>query len=248
MEERDTTTNEKCLASLSKKQNILPTLFKAAKLYEENLLNQNMLVVFKAQSNQYKYIEIIFEARHFRHLTGVRVSESGAADFYNKCLKKRISINDFELADDGTTILKSEVIEQGMKIHIFSKTVGDFNGKRCSLKTEKLVGNIRCTMGFVRELSGFFAPNTLLKADIRDEIVKSHQLMAVYMKSKEDEKYSRLCYVAKPLNPEQVRWNKEIESKIIDKENLKIECNKLVNKPKEDKQHKNKKKPKKTTT
>lgn len=67
------------------------------------------------------------------------------------------------------------------------------------------------------------------------------------MKSKEDEKYNRLCYVAKPLDPERVRWNKEIESKITDKENLKIECNQLINKPKEDKQHKKKRKPKKAT-
>lgn len=178
----------------------------------------------------------------------IKVSEGGASDFFNKCLKKRISIDDFELADDGTTILKSEVIEQGMRIHILSKTVDDFDGKRCSLKTEKLVGNIRCTMGFVKELSGFFAPNTLLKADIRDEIIKIHQLMAVYMKTIKDERYNRLCYVAKPLDPEQVKWNKEIESKIIDKDSLKIECNKSVNKPKEDKQRKKKRKPKKVTT
>lgn len=228
----------------------LRRIIEAANLYKTNLLHNNMLVIYRGQENQYFHIEVLFEERHFLHLTGVEtVNGKDSVYFYNRCIDNMLSVDDFNVKDTWTTTKKMKVIKPLMSIYKNARTVGDFKGVGGTLlQTEKLMGRESGCMGFAFDPKDkYYVPNTLLKEDIRDKIDKSHQLMAVYMKSKEDEKYNRLCYVAKSLDPEQVRWNEEIESKVTDKENLKIECNQLISKPKEDKQRKKKKKPKKVT-
>lgn len=221
------------LSVFAKKQEVLNVLFKAAQLYEKNLNNKNILVVYRQQPNQYGYFEGVFSAKNFHHLTGTKIRKDLLViDFYERCLNKRLSIADFELADDGTTYLKKDILEKVMQIQYISKMVGVYNGNKPRLYTEKLVGNITCCLGFVKEPSGYFAPNTVLKSDIRTEVISTNQLIAIYIKNVEETHYNRLCYVAKGLQPEQLRSNSEIEAK-LDKENLIIECNKIIEDKKE---------------
>jgi len=215
------------LSVLTKKQEVLTVLFKAAKLYEQNLNNKNILVVYRQHPNQYCYFEGVFGERNFHHLTGTKLRNGlQVVDFYHHCLDKRLRIEDFELAADGTTYLKKDILENVMKIQYIARMVGIYNGNKPKLITDKLVGNITCCLGFVKEPSGYFAPNTALNTDIRTEVVSTNQVIAVYMKNIAEPYYNRLCYVAKGLQPEQLRSNEEIESK-LDKENLIIECKKL---------------------
>ncbi len=213
----------KDLSKMHKKQAVLKVLFKAAKLYQDNLRDNNILVVYrdKPKTNKFCYFECIFEMRNFHHLTGTKISKGyDVKIFYDKCLNKRLTIDEFELSDDGTTYLKKDVLEKSMQIQHMAKMVGIYNNNKPRLMTDKLVGNINCCVGFVKRDSGYYVPNTVLKTDIRDEIIESKQITAIYMKTKNEEKYNRMCYLAKGISPKEVIWNKKIESK-IDKENLK---------------------------
>lgn len=104
-----------------------------------------------------------------------------------------------------------------MKIHKLSKMIGDYN-KSKRLYTEKLAGNIRGCMGFVQE-GYFFAPNTILKEDIRNVSVKANKLVAVYAKQIKDSLYNHLCYLAKGIDVKDVKTTLHIKEK-IDMDNL----------------------------
>ena len=59
----------------------------AAKLYKENLVGKKFLYVFDG-----RYIEVIYKAQNFRHLTGVE-SKLTAKRFYNDAVKNALQSN-----------------------------------------------------------------------------------------------------------------------------------------------------------
>lgn len=133
------------------KKEYLNIIVQAAKLYQANLLGNNMLIIYKGQEKQYFYIEVLFEKKHFLHLTGVKpVKGILSTDFYERCISGRLSVNDFEVNDTWTTTKKMNVILHLMNISKNSRIVGNFKGNgSASLYTEKLVGGERGCMGFV---------------------------------------------------------------------------------------------------
>lgn len=113
------------------------------------------------------------------------------------CLKKNLKLNDFDFAEDGTTEMKLSVLLELTQIHKNAKMVGDYNCSRSKLYTDKLSGTVKACLGFTcEENSRFFVPNTALKEDIRDLIVQSQQVIAIFSKNTKDELYSRLTYLA----------------------------------------------------
>ena len=56
----------------------------AAKLYKENLVGKTFLYVFDG-----RYIEVLYKASNFRHLTGVDTNLS-AKQFYEYALKNQL--------------------------------------------------------------------------------------------------------------------------------------------------------------
>ncbi|HVI41558.1 MAG TPA: PBECR4 domain-containing protein, partial [Anaerovoracaceae bacterium] len=208
------------------------------KLYKENLLNKNMLFVYQKQENQYCYIEVVFEPRHFHHLTGTNITIS-TVKFFEMCIDNDLHMNDFELASDGTTRLKMGVICELMEIHRVARTVGDSDFK---LFTDKLIGNVRGCLGFVEEEgNAYLVPNTMLEYDIRRLIDENNRLMAVYIKRIGEKYYNHLAYLVKGLNPDTLKWTKEIDNK-IDKENLIIDFKVLTPSTQEGKPKQRKKK------
>ena len=218
---------------LKDKVSFLRKIIEAAKAYEKNLLHQNMLLVYKEQPNKYKQIEVKFDKRHFLHLTGVETNGILSSDFLDRCLNNSLTVSDFEVKDEWTTSMKMQVILPLMEVYKNSRMIGDFNGSSVYLNTEKLVGRESGCMGLCFDPDeGYFVPNTLLQEDIRDRIDRSRQLVAVYMKHKHEEKYNRLCYVAKPKSPENLKMATEIEALIVSCEELIIECMQKPEKPK----------------
>ncbi len=207
-----------------KKTEILKTILKSAKLYSENLENKNLIFIFNNENNETNYFEVLFEPRHFHHLTGTRIvnpSIKSKVEFYNMCLENNISEKDFDLATDGTTSLKMQILPSLMKLHRLAKMVGDYNSHKPKLYTEKLAGNIVCCMGFTKE-ERFYVPNTILKEDIRDITPKVNKLIAVYSKKTKDIHYTSLCYLAKGISIDNIKLPQHINGK-IDNINLKIE-------------------------
>ena len=204
------------IKNIREKQEVIDVVYKAVKLYRDNLCNKNFMFVYKKEQNQFLYFESIFLPRNFRHLTGVKTKTLGAVDFYEKCLVRQVSEEDFYLAKDGTTMLKNTILEGMMDIQYVSKSVGDYNGCKPKLFTDKIAGNMKGCMGFEQESKGsdFYVPNTILKSPARDMVKKAHQLVAVFEKGTKDELYCKLVYKAKKFNYENLTPNKSVSKKL----------------------------------
>ena len=111
-----------------------------------------------------------------------------------------MSIGDFEFRDDGTTEMKLSVLPEVIKIHTSSRMTGEFTRTGIQLYTERIAGGTKGCMGFVKD-KNYYAPNTVLKEDIRD-ITRSPQyrIVATFIKKIKDEKYDLLSYTAKKFD------------------------------------------------
>lgn len=184
------------------KEDAIRIITSCAKIYNQELENKNLLFVF-GSVNHTDSFEASFLPKHFLHLTGVDVSTTnfkGSSDFYEKCLKGKLSPHDFKFAQNGTTDMKLQVLPQLMKIQNTAKMVGNYNFSKSLLLTEKLAGNITSCMGFVRD-DKYYIPNTALKEDIRNLTTSSPQrILATFRKPILDLQYHELCYVAKGID------------------------------------------------
>ena len=96
----------------------------SAKLFHEELENNNILFVFGNSRNP-EFLETLFLRRHFLHMTGVKIRHyMTSGEFFNKCLSSRISESDFYLSSDGTTEMKLSVLPALMSIYKNAKMVG----------------------------------------------------------------------------------------------------------------------------
>lgn len=191
------------------KKDALRVLFQCAELYQQNLEGQNVLLICASNSlNRVDSVELQFERTSFMHLTGVKFRDGERMPpdtFYTLCTQKRLSVDDFCLAEDGTTEMKLAVLPSlfGSK-YLSANMIGDFTNRHPALFTEKLAGNERACVGFTFDKGlGCYAPNTVLKLDMRDEISNRQRIIAAYRKRKDDVQYSELVYKAK-----KVEWTK----------------------------------------
>ncbi len=98
--------------------------------------------------------EVAFHRYNFLHLTGVRLNQKetvSAIHFYQKCLDKRLTENDFSFAKDGFTGQKLDILERMMFIKKNVTMIGEFTDRSPKLFTEKAAGNICGCIGFVKD-------------------------------------------------------------------------------------------------
>lgn len=114
------------------KRRAIQVITKAAALYRDNLEDQKVLFLYglpaeikrelKTQNmflSSIKGYEVAFHRYNFLHLTGVKLNKTktvSAIHFYEKCLDKRLTENDFFLAKDGSTGQKLDILESMMSI------------------------------------------------------------------------------------------------------------------------------------
>lgn len=155
------------------------------------------------------------------HLTGVKVSkqfknqvsnsEEYANKFYEKCINKRLSANDFNFAEDGTTALKLDILPMLMKKNLSANAIGNIDVRTVKLYTEKIAGSIKGCMGFVKDSKVIKnVPNTVLKVDIRDYTNEAKRIIVTYRKKKQEKQYSEIVYIAKTVEWDKVNYSKEI--------------------------------------
>jgi hypothetical protein len=183
-----------------KNKYILSEIYKNAIEYHKNLEGKNVLFAYGSQTHT-DFIETLFLSKHFLHLTGVKlVNGMGAKLFYKRCLHNQISPKDFQV--DSTVKLKLDVLPQVMKIYRNAKMCGDFDGNRLKPRTEKIIGNITVSLGFIKD-GDYYVPNTVLEEDIRNVTIHPQQrVLAVFRKSVKQEKYTELCYTARGITRE----------------------------------------------
>ena len=167
------------------KRRAIQIMTKAAQLYKEHLEDQKVLFLYGLPKEVNKQLqesnkilssvqgyEVVFHRYNFLHLTGVRLNKketASAIHFYQKCLDKRLTENDFVFAKDGSTGQKLDILERMMLIKKNVTMIGEFTDRGPKLYTEKAAGNICGCIGFVKDKNTKLnVPNTLLKKDIRD--------------------------------------------------------------------------------
>jgi hypothetical protein len=114
-----------------------------------------------------------------------------------------------------------------MNIQHVSNSVGDYNGCKPKLFTDKLAGNIKACMGFeqLSKDSEFYIPNTILNEPTRDVVKQAYQLVAVFEKKREENLYGKLVYRAKKFNHEDLFKNTKIAPR-LNTTNIEISFNK----------------------
>ena len=163
-------------------------------------MNNSGLIIY-GNVNLPKIIETRATDDNFLHLTGIENVNSSVtpAKFYKNILDKKISENDFEIKKDGTTELKLKVLPFLMDITKHAKMLGIYNYRRPKLKTDKLIGNITASLGFIKT-GHYYSPNTVLNGDIRDDIEKSERVLAILSKDVKEKKYQTIESVAKKID------------------------------------------------
>ena len=203
------------------KRRAIQIMTKAAQLYKEHLEDQKVLFLYGLPKEVNKQLQ---ESNNFLHLTGVRLNKketASAIHFYQKCLDKRLTENDFVFAKDGSTGQKLDILERMMLIKKNVTMIGEFTDRGPKLYTEKAAGNICGCIGFVKDKNTKLnVPNTLLKKDIRDVTAQpTYKVFAVISKHYTDEKYTNLVKMDKSIDLKECCFSETIEN-MIDRENL----------------------------
>lgn len=196
------------------KRRAIQIMTKAAQLYKEHLEDQKVLFLYGLPKEVNKQLqesnkilssvqgyEVVFHRYNFLHLTGVRLNKketASAIHFYQKCLDKRLTENDFVFAKDGSTGQKLDILERMMLIKKNVTMIGEFTDRGPKLNV----------------------PNTLLKKDIRDVTAQpTYKVFAVISKHYTDEKYTNLVKMDKSIDLKECCFSETIEN-MIDRENL----------------------------
>lgn len=184
-------------------------LFECAELYKNNLIDYNLLFLCAGKNRKMNALEMQFSTTGFLHLTGVKFpgKKIPARAFFDKCINRRLSLAEFDLALDGTTELKLKILPMLFQKNLSASMIGDFSARTSLLVTEKLAGGIKGCMGFVRdEGTGYYVPNTVLSLDIRKYIKNQQRVLVTLRKRKITRTYSEIAYVAKKVEWDQFEF------------------------------------------
>ena len=184
------------------KADAIKTVVECAERFEAELNKKNLLLICTDKHRRVSSIELTFHSWNYLHLTGLKSSAAlTAQQFYERCLAHRLSPNDFEFSEDGTSELKLDILPHVICKNLMANSIGDFNGKSPRLFTEKLAGGQKACIGFTIDgNSDEYVPNTLLKGDIRDYINNPQRIIAVFRKPIQHDLYEEITYLAKKIN------------------------------------------------
>ena len=186
------------------KNDALKIIFSCADKYTTNLSGHTLLFVCSNKYKQLYTMEVLFNSSNFLHMTGLKANGINANNFLNRCLSRRLSVDDFEFSSDGTTPLKLQVLPILMSNNLKANMIGNLNESRPKLYTDKLAGSTRGCMGFVRTGNGNLVPNTVLNEDIRNSIDHPDRIIITYRKKFSDKDYTEIVYTAKKIKWENI--------------------------------------------
>lgn len=211
-----------------RKLDAIRIIYQAAKIYDEQLCNKKLLVIYNAPNAPY-YIETIAYPSNFLHLTGVKLNGNISAEkFYSNACERKLKESDFDFKDN-TTEQKLNVLIQTLRISTNAKMIGDFINGHLKLQTDKLAGNVNSCLGFIKS-NNYYVPNTVLEVDIRQETSDRQKVLAILSKKVAEDKYNKIEMVGKKIDIkrllEKISPLVKFDSDIINKHNKYI-MNKL---------------------
>ena len=184
-----------------------------AKLYKENLSGKNVLFITTHDDTSMCF-ETLFMPHNFMHLTSVK-SRLNSELFFRAASSNRLSIHDITISPDGTVDLKLDVLPQLMNIHTTARMIGDYDNSKPLLITDKFAGTVTTALGFVN-VKDFYMLNTALKKDVREITIQAtrRKVIAIFIKNRRDEKYSRLTYIAKGMTIDDNIFDEALSEKV----------------------------------
>lgn len=198
------------------KKDALAIVYHCAEEYQKHLVGNHLLFVFTDKHKNVECLEVTFDISSFLHLTGFVVDDISAADFFERCLHKRLKESDFSFKPHGETELKLRVLPALITKNLSAKMIGDYNMLQPKLYTEKMAGNTSGCMGFVRNNGvGRYVPNTVLNEDIRDRVVSANRIIAAFRKKRTDSAYTELVYLAKRIDWDRLSIPEEYTSLLL---------------------------------
>lgn len=182
---------------MSKKDRAIEILTDSAKVYDDLLKNKSYLIIsYSNVFKSYRHFEIVFNSANFMHLTGVDTRLKPSV-FYKKCLNNRLSKNDFELKNNGTTMLKLELLPKMFELNIY-RTIGDYSEFSDYIKIEADIaaGNNKGTLALKNIGNNLYIPCSLLRDSIDNRIssLSKQKITYIYSKNKNDNKYRDIIY------------------------------------------------------
>ena len=211
------------------KEDAIKVVVNCAQKYKQELEKRNLLFICTDKEMNVITHEVCFFGYNFMHLTGLKIIRNidkpnnvsnktqindivNATSFYEKCLERKLSPNDFTFSADGTTGLKLDVLPFIIKKNLSASMIGEYNSNKPKLYTEKLAGGVKACVGFtIDNISHHYVPNTLLKEDIRKNVYNWVRVIATFRKNIIDEKYKELTFVVKDINWNEIKLPKEYE-------------------------------------
>ncbi len=201
------------------KDDAIKIVVNCAEKYRDELENRNLLFICIDKHKKTSYIEFAFHDYNFMHLTGLKsthkVSQSGsdaddmltASDFYRRCLNHKLSADDFDFAEDGTTPKKLDVLPIVICKNLSAKMVGNYKSIHPKLYTEKVAGGEKAYVGFVKDaVSNEYVPNTVVKEDIRNSVYDYVRVIAAYRKNQCETMYYERVYLAGKVDWSKIRY------------------------------------------
>lgn len=204
---------------MESKDKIKEKVIAGAKKYKNNLLPKNILFIF-LNNKKTKFIETKFYDFNYLHLTGLKYKGT-AKEFFSACIDNKLSVKDFEIINPGFTRMKLDIMNNILDIHKSAKMIGNYNYSRQQLTVEKVVGNIRCCMGFSLDNNTkcFYSPKSILKDNINTLTDKTYRIIGILSKDVKKELYSEITYLSNDVMIDELFKNEDIGN-LIDIEKL----------------------------
>lgn len=204
------------------KNEIIKIVTTSAKKYKQNLLNKNIMFIYK-ENNKISHIETIFKDYNFLHLTGLKYTK-GAKEFFRDCIEQKISTNNIEVKSEVFTKLKLEILENVMGISKFAKKIGTYNYNKIELKVEKIVGNMQCSIGFSNvtqnnKILKYYYPRTLLQENFKKNVIDENKIIAIFIKDINEKAYNKITFLSKKISIDEILQENDTARK-IDFENI----------------------------
>lgn len=161
--------------------------------YDTMLKDNDFLIFFYNSNKEILYKKIVFEKKHFKHLTGIDTSLS-AVDFYNTIQENELKQHHVKLKKDGTTRLKLEILD---KIHLpfhSPAMIGTyFNFSKLYLKVDEVIGTNLISVG-LKNNTNYLIPSSLLKENIKKITEPTFPVLFVLKKKSNDEYFNEITH------------------------------------------------------
>lgn len=178
------------------KEQALKIMTSVSENYDKKLKDKHFLIVYQENINV-RTVQVGFRDFNYLHMTGVK-SALSAPRFYEKCINKKLKLEEFELDGKGNANRKLMVLPYLPDLLYNNCMIGDFINSGICIRADYFVGNMKAVLsvGFRMGKSVDF-PVTLYNEDIRKLTQPTCKVFAVFRKEYNEKYYMKCIYLSK---------------------------------------------------